>query len=222
MSLTGNCNSKYLEEPQEKYIFAFGMQETLIIGLTGGIGSGKSFISRGLESMGYEVYNSDAAAQRLIHDNPCVRSQIELLFGSDIFVEDHYDKHRVASMVFSDPELLGKLNQIVHPAVAYDLHEWAGNAKGDIVFAESAILFESGFNKLCRAVVCISAPDEMRVARIMARDNTSREAVEQRMHNQAEQEWIKEQSDLVIENDGSATVEALCEQIRAFAERLKE
>lgn len=106
--------------------------------------------------------------------------------------------------------------------MAYDLHEWAGNAKGDIVFAESAILFESGFNKLCRAVVCISAPDEMRVARIMARDNTSREAVEQRMHNQAEQEWIKEQSDLVIENDGSVPVEVLCEQIRAFAERLRE
>ncbi len=198
------------------------MQETLIIGLTGGIGTGKSFISSGLERMGYEVYDSDAAAQRLIHDNPCVRSQVELLFGSDIFVEDHYDKRRVASMVFSDPQLLEKLNQIVHPAVAYDLHEWASNAKGAIVFAESAILFESGFNKLCRAVVCISAPDEMRVERIMARDHTNREGVEQRMRNQAEQEWIKEQSDLVVENDGSVPVEALCEQIRSFAERLRE
>ncbi len=211
-----------MEERQEKCIFALVMRDTLIIGLTGGIGSGKSFISRGLEGMGYAVYNSDAAAQRLIHDNPCVRSQIELLFGSDIFVEDHYDRPRVASMVFRDPALLEKLNQIVHPAVAYDLQEWASNVEGEIAFAESAILFESGFNKLCRAVVCISAPNAVRVERIMAREHTSREAVEERMRNQADQEWIKEQSDLVIENDGSVSAEELCEQIRAFAERLRE
>lgn len=211
-----------MEEREEKCIFAIVMRDTLIIGLTGGIGSGKSFISRGLEGMGYAVYNSDAAAQRLIHDNPCVRSQIELLFGSDIFVEDHYDRPRVASMVFRDPALLEKLNQIVHPAVAYDLQEWASNVEEEIAFAESAILFESGFNKLCRAVVCISAPDAVRVERIMAREHTSREAVEERMRNQADQEWIKEQSDLVIENDGSVSAEELCEQIRAFTERLRE
>ncbi len=172
--------------------------------------------------MGYEVYDSDTAAQRLIHDNLCVRSQIELLFGSDIFVNDQYDKRRVASLVFNNPELLDKLNQIVHPAVAYDLREWANGAKGEVVFVESAILFESGFNKLCKAVVCVSAPDEVRVERVLERDKTSREAVEKRMHSQAEQEWIREQSDLIVENDGTVSVEALCEQIRDFVERLKE
>lgn len=198
------------------------MKGTLIIGLTGGIGTGKSFISKGLADMGYEVYESDVAAQRLIHDNLCVRSQIELLFGSDIFVNDQYDKRRVASLVFNNPELLDKLNQIVHPAVAYDLREWANGAKGEVVFVESAILFESGFNKLCKAVVCVSAPDEVRVERVLERDKTSREAVEKRMHSQAEQEWIREQSDLVVENDGTVSVEVLCEQIREFVERLKE
>ncbi len=198
------------------------MKDTLIIGLTGGIGTGKSFISKGLAGLGYEVYDSDAAAQRLIHDNLCVRSQVELLFGSDIFVNDQYDKRRVASLVFNNPELLDKLNQIVHPAVAYDLREWANGAKGEVVFVESAILFESGFNKLCKAVVCVSAPDEVRVERVLERDKTSREAVEKRMHSQAEQEWIREQSDLVVENDGTVSVEALCEQIRDFVERLKE
>lgn len=198
------------------------MKNTRIIGLTGGIGSGKSFISKGLRNMGYEVYDSDSAAQRLIHDNLCVRSQIELLFGSDIFVNDCLDKQRVSDLVFKDPDMLDKLNRIVHPAVAYDLQEWANNAAEGIVFAETAILFESGFSKLCQAVVCITAPLEVRIGRVMLRDHVTRETVEERIRNQAEQDWIAEQADLVIANDGQTPVNILCKQIQEFAERLKE
>lgn len=202
--------------------FASDMRDTRIIGLTGGIGAGKSFIANGLRNMGYEVYDSDAAAQRLIHDNLCVRSQIELLFGSDIFVNDCYDKQRVSTMVFSNPELLDKLNQIVHPAVAYDLQEWAHNANGKVVFAEAAILFESGFNKLCQAVVCVVAPDEVRIRRAMERDHSTRQAVEERLRNQLDQDWLKEHADLVICNEGDCSVELLCEKIRDFVVKLEE
>lgn len=198
------------------------MKNTRIIGLTGGIGSGKSFIANGLRSMGYEVYDSDSAAQRLIHDNLCVRSQIELLFGSDIFVNDRFDKQRVSDLVFKNPDMLEKLNQIVHPAVTYDLREWANNAADETVFAETAILFESGFSRLCQAVVCITAPLEVRIGRVMLRDHVTRQTVEERIRNQAEQDWIVRQSDLVITNDGETPVGILCRQIQEFAERLKE
>lgn len=188
----------------------------IIIGLTGGIGAGKSFIAEKLRQTGYPVYDSDHEAQRLIHDNSHVRNQIEMLFGNDIFIENRYDKRRVASLVFHAPELLDKLNNIVHPAVASDFSRWADTQNSPIVFIESAILFESGFDKLCNAVVCISAPEEIRIGRVMQRDNLTREQILSRIHNQAAEDTIEKRADLLICNNGTQEIEALCLQIQKF------
>lgn len=192
------------------------MTTTSVIGLTGGIGTGKSFVADGLRKAGYPVYNSDREAQRIIHDNPCVRSQIELLFGSDIFKNDRYDKRRVAELVFQEPALLDKLNRIVHPAVAFDFGNWVKNADAPVVFIESAILYESGFDRLCKAVVCICAPEETRIRRVMQRDGITRGQVVARMHNQAADRTKAERADLTVCNDGTQEIETLCLQIQNF------
>ena len=96
-----------------------------LIGLTGGIGSGKSTIASAVEALGYPVYNTDREAKRIIVHNPAVRSQVETLFGSDVFDGDTYLTARVAEQVFNDPALLARLNAIVHPAVGFDLRHWA-------------------------------------------------------------------------------------------------
>ncbi|MCM1034047.1 MAG: dephospho-CoA kinase [Paludibacter sp.] len=192
------------------------MKKTCIIGLTGGIGSGKSYIANALRAKGYPVYDSDREAQRIIHDNLCVRSQIELLFGSDIFVNDHYNKKKVASLVFSDPVLLDKLNHIVHPAVAFDIHTRVSNTNSQIFFVESAILYESGFDKLCNAVICISAPESVRIERVMQRDNLTQEQILARIHNQSATLQTAAKADLVLNNDGTQDIDQLCLQIQKF------
>lgn len=187
-----------------------------LIGITGGIGSGKSTIARALQQVGYAVYYTDSEARRIMEQNPCVRSQIELLFGSDIYTRQGLDRQEVARQVFSNPRLLQRLNEVVHPAVRFDLEQWVRQSTKKIVFVESAILFESQMNTLCDAVISVSAPEEVRIQRVCQRDGISRDSVRERIANQMSDEERNKLSDLVVINDGRTPMKNIILQIQNF------
>ena len=196
----------------------------MIIGITGGIGSGKSTIAKQLRAMGYTVYDTDSEAKRLIVEDPHIRQQIEQLFGSEVYKDGVYQTALVAQRVFADHSLLTKLNAIVHPAVKADImnrvarlaifNSRIGNQK-NLFFIECAILYQAGFDTLCDKVVAVTAPEETRLARVMKRDGTTIEKVRARIHAQEAEKDVKH-ADIVINNDGQTPILTLCEEILRF------
>lgn len=140
----------------------------MIIGLTGGIGSGKSYIARALAKRGFTVYDCDREAKRIIAQNHDVQAAIIELLGKEAFVNGKYNTAYVAKRVFAEPKLLEGLNKIVHPAVGKDIRDLRDSK--EILFVESAILLESGLDQLCDKVVVVTAPEETRIARTIGRD----------------------------------------------------
>ncbi len=224
-------------------------QKVMLIGITGGIGSGKSTIAAELVRRGFEVYNTDNEAKRIVVSNPMVRSQIELLFGSEVYDGNHYCTERVSRIVFRNPSLLERLNAIVHPAVAYDLRQWYHRqtelarqgtqaAAVNMCFVECAILFESGLDQYCDRVVAVVAPEAVRIERTLQRDykptpvektvlgvcsekniekprysQFDREAVRARIHAQMSDNERTARADMVLYNDGNASIPALVDQM---------
>lgn len=196
----------------------------MIIGITGGIGSGKSTIAKQLREMGYMVYDTDSEAKRLIVEDTHVRQQIEQLFGSEVYKDGIYQTALVAQRVFADHSLLAKLNAIVHPAVKADimnrmsrlaiLDSRIRNQK-NLFFIECAILYQAGFDTLCDKVVAVTAPEEIRLARAVARDHSTIEKVRARIHAQEAEKDVK-RADIVINNDGQTPILTLCEEILQF------
>ena len=193
----------------------------MIIGLTGGIGSGKSTIAKQLRQMGHAVYDTDSEAKRLIVEDAAVRKQMIQLFGSDVYKDGIYQTAFVAQRVFTDKSLLAQLNAIVHPAVRADILRWAtmqdspSFRKGlgvGLCFVECAILYQAGFDELCDKVVAVTAPEEVRLARVLARDHSTIDKVRARMRAQEAERDI-ERADIVINNDGKASIPTLCEEI---------
>ncbi|MCQ2345218.1 MAG: dephospho-CoA kinase [Paludibacteraceae bacterium] len=174
-----------------------------MIGLTGGIGSGKSTIAHELTARGYTVYDTDSEAKRLIVEDASVREAMTALFGSDIYDHNTYRTDKVAAQVFANPELLAQLNAIVHPAVRKDII----NRQPD--FIESAILYESGFNEMCEAVVAVIASKTIRLQRVMQRDGTDINKVRARMRAQMSNCHLRAIADYIVENDGKRSVERL-------------
>lgn len=190
----------------------------MIIGLTGGIGSGKSTVARGLRAMGYMVYDTDYEAKRLITEDMHVRQEIEDLLGKDVYKDGVYQTKLVAQRVFSDPALLSQLNKIVHPAVKADILRWqaAHDKEGkQLLFVECAILYQAGFDKLCNHVVAITAPEEIRIQRTMIRDHTSMDKVLARMRVQNTENALQH-AELVVNNDGKTEIMTICLQIQDF------
>ncbi|MGM9838111.1 MAG: dephospho-CoA kinase [Paludibacteraceae bacterium] len=192
-----------------------------LIGITGGIGSGKSTLAAELQKLGYAVYNTDAEAKRIIVSNPMVRSQIEMLFGSDVYNGDTYLTKRVAQQVFHHPELLAQLNSIVHPAVAFDVQQWQRRQEEQmpICFVEAAILFESGMDRLCDKVVAVTAPESICMERALKRDykgshdKTHIAAVQARMRNQMSDEERSRRADITVLNDGNTPIAILAQEV---------
>ena len=193
----------------------------MIIGLTGGIGSGKSTIAQGLRQMGYAVYDTDSEAKRLIVEDENVRTQMVQLFGDEVYANGVYQTALVAQRVFTDRSLLAQLNAIVHPAVRADILRWAtmqdspSFRKGlgvGLCFVECAILYQAGFDELCDKVVAVTAPEEVRLARVLARDHSTIDKVRARMRAQEAERDI-ERADIVINNDGQTLIPTLCEEI---------
>lgn len=174
---------------------------TKIIGLTGGIGSGKSTVAHYIASKGIPVYIADAAAKEIM-EQPDIMAQIKQIFHQNVMTsEGKLDRKVIGQLVFTSPELLKKLNAIVHPLVKTHFIEWLQQHKtASFVLKEVAILFESGGNKECDKVILVTAPEAIRIQRTMLRDNTSQEAILNRIQNQLSDAEKIQKSDFVISN----------------------
>jgi len=173
---------------------------TKIIGLTGGIGSGKTTIANYFRAAGIPVYIADDEARKIM-ESPEIIAEIKNVFGNTIFENDILNRSKLAEIVFDNPEKLQKLNAIIHPAVKKHFSEWILNYKSaPFVIYEAAILFESGSYKNCDFIITVTAPVESRIERVIQRDKTSRENVLKRIAMQWNVEQRFSKSDFVIEN----------------------
>lgn len=173
---------------------------TKIIGLTGGIGSGKSMIAQYIKSLGFPIYIADDEARKLMATDQMIPAVIAE-FGKEVLVNGLLDRNKLAQIVFNNPEKLEKLNRIVHPQVKKNFDEWVKKHKNySFVVKETAILFESGSNNDCDAVIAITSPIETRIQRVITRDKTDRESVLKRMQNQWTDEQRMAKSDYIISN----------------------
>lgn len=173
----------------------------MIVGLTGGIGSGKSTVARLLRIMGYPVYDSDRRARHLQEEDQELIGEMVALLGSDILEAGRMNRNLVAKKVFSDPELLKQLNRIVHPRVKADFERWVEEQSTPIVFKESALLIETGAYRDCGALVLVQSPERLRIERVMKRDCVTVEDVRARMNRQASEETLQKAADYIIHND---------------------
>lgn len=172
----------------------------LKIGLTGGIGSGKTTIAKAFHDSGYPVYIADTEASRLMNYAPEIRKALTALFGEGIYRPDRtLDKQQLASLIFHDTALLRQVNGIVHPAVMQDFLEWCGKQQASLVFFESAILFEAGLNSCFDTVICVTADLPTRIERVMKRDGVSAEKVNERIRNQAGNDEKSHRADFVVD-----------------------
>jgi len=174
----------------------------LRIGLTGGIGSGKSYISDIFRHLGVKVFNADEIAKEILDSNFEVRIKLSKLFGEDIYIDEKFNRQEAAKRVFNDGELLRKMNAIVHPEVLTSFDSWAKSYSFlPYVMKEAAIIFESGANKFLDAVINISAPEDMRIRRVMIRDGASKDEVMARMEHQWSEKKRIDMADFVLVND---------------------
>ncbi len=172
------------------------------IGITGGIGSGKSIVSRLLTLTGIPVYQTDTEAKRLMLSDTGIREGLTALAGNEVYNEKGLNKAFLASYIFGHPEHLKQVNAIVHPRVRDDFRLWAGKARQKIVAMESAILLEAGFTNEVDKIVMVYAPSEVRIARAIRRDSATRKEVERRIQSQMDDEKKRGAADFVIVNDG--------------------
>ncbi|CAA9195061.1 Dephospho-CoA kinase [Flavobacterium bizetiae] len=173
---------------------------TKVIGLTGGIGSGKTTIANYFALMGIPVYIADDEAKKVMQSENIVQ-QIKTTFGDSIFENDILNRAKLAEIVFNNADKLAQLNAIVHPAVKSDFELWLQENKNhDYVIYEAAILFESGRYKECDVIITVTAPEQIRIERVVKRDNTTREQVLSRMKMQWNDEKRISLSNFVINN----------------------
>lgn len=172
-----------------------------IIGLTGGIGSGKTTVAKMFQDLGVPVYIADEEAKKLNDTSKTIIKGLKKLLGGTIYSADgKLNRKKMASMIFNDAELLAKVNNLIHPEVAKHFEKWTALQTVPYVLKEAAILFESGSNKNCDKVILVTAPEEIRIKRVMNRDKVSREEVLSRMKNQWSEEKKRKLSDFIIEN----------------------
>lgn len=190
------------------------------VGITGGIGSGKSTISEIFSLCGVPVYIADKESKKLTNSSPIIREKLIKNFGDTIYVNGVLNKSLLASYIFGNKNNLELVNSIIHPEVEKDYLNWVvNNKKYNIVAKEAAILFESGFQKFVDKVIMVYTPLEMRIERTMKRDGISREKVLERINNQMSDEKKIKLSDFVIVNDGT---ESLIGQVISILNQLKQ
>ncbi|MBT8234936.1 MAG: dephospho-CoA kinase [Bacteroidia bacterium] len=171
-----------------------------IIGLTGGIGSGKSTVAGYFKQLGVPVFDSDQEAKKLMKEDKELRNQIMGLFGDEAYKGDILNREYIAERVFQDADLLERLNGLVHPAVRQKFKDWVNKQDAPYVIQEAAILFEHGAYKLLDEMILVWAPKELRIKRVMKRDSKSRDQVLARMANQWGDTEKTALSDHIIEN----------------------
>ncbi|MGQ1891966.1 dephospho-CoA kinase [Thermophagus sp. OGC60D27] len=156
----------------------------LKIGVTGGIGSGKTTVCRIFESLGVPVYYADAEARRLIEQHPLLVDGYRNLFGEESFTDGKLNKSHVARMIFEDRKLIAKVNEMVHPVVRDDFIRWSEKQNAPYVIEEAAVLLEGGGHQFLDKVVLVSASERVRIARVTKRDRVTAEQVRKRMEHQ--------------------------------------
>lgn len=182
------------------------------IGITGGIGAGKSIVAGIIAVMGYPVYFSDIRAKELTLSDPEIRNGLIDLFGQEIYEHGSLNREKLA-VIFQDDVLRLKVNELIHPVVRRDFESWVSSQHSSMVFNEAAILFETGSYKRMDATILVTAPEEIRLKRVVSRDNASAEAVISRMEKQWEDEQKIPLADFVIHNDDKTPVLAQVEEV---------
>jgi len=172
----------------------------MIVGLTGGIGSGKTTVAKLFYKLGVPIYVSDIEAKQLMISNEKLIQKIKELLGNEAYVEGKLNRSYISHQVFNNKKKLAQLNAIVHPAVAIDFMQWYKKQDKPYVIKESAILFETGGHTHCDVVITVTAPLEERINRVVLRDGTSEKQVKSRIDNQLSDEQKIKQSDYVIYN----------------------
>lgn len=190
-----------------------------IIGITGGIGSGKTTAANHFQTLGFPLYNSDLRARYIQNNNPEVIQQITKLFGPDSYTNDGLNRAYIASQVFNNKKKIKQLNQIVHPAVFKDFEDWIEKQETKFVIKEAAILIESGSYKDCDIIISILADAEIRINRAINRDQLSREAILSRISNQITDEERASYSDYIINN--SKDLDYLYKQVEKITDEIK-
>lgn len=183
------------------------------VGLTGGIGSGKSKVAEFLRDREVAIYDSDSRAKELMMSNEALREALIAEFGQECYTSDGINRAWLAQRVFNNEAELARLNAIVHPAVMRDFAEWAEAQEGNYVVLESAILLEAGLESHVDVVVAVMAPKELRLERAMLRDGASREQIEERMRNQMSDEERTDRAKYAIVNIDLEELEEDVEQL---------
>jgi dephospho-CoA kinase len=190
----------------------------MIVGITGGIGSGKSLISEMIKVKGYSVFDADKEAKLLYSDSE-IQNKLRELFGDIVFKDGKPDKNKLASLVFENKENLEKLNAVIHPGVRKKFEEWKSEQTLKIIFREAAILIESGSYKDCDKIILVTAPVSLRIKRVLKRDQTNEQAVLNRMKNQWKESELIPFAHYIIKNDEE---HSLLQQVNNVIKSLEE
>jgi len=179
----------------------------LRVGVTGGIGSGKTLVCKILEALGYPVFYSDIVAKTITDTDPEVVKQVKAIFGNNIYANGKLNRQKVAELVFVNDTLLRTLNSIIHPAVARSFEQWClQNTSSGIVFKESALLFETGIFHELHKTILVTAPDDIRIRRVIDRDGVSELEVRARMAKQMPEEQKRKLADFIIDNNSDQLI----------------
>ncbi len=183
------------------------------IGITGGIGSGKTYICQRLKQRGIPVYHCDDEAKRLMRESPVIREQLCQLIGNDAYIGQRLNKPAIAQFLFANSDHAAQVNSIVHPVVRQDFAEWVQKQSTHIVVQESAILFEAGFQDIVDITVFVDAPKNIRLQRAMKRDQATSEQIEARMAQQMDEDEKRICADYTILNDGTTDIDRQLDQL---------
>jgi len=173
---------------------------TKIVGLVGMMGSGKSKILEFFETLKISCFNSDKEAKKMMETIPFIRNQIIDVFGYESYLNQKPNTKYLSDIVFKNPKKLKLLNEIIHPVIKKKIIIWSKNIPSRYGVIESAILFESGLNKLCNKIICVEAPEKIRVQRIINRDKINKESIKERFNNQTKLKSRIKSIDYFIEN----------------------
>ncbi|MAZ01209.1 MAG: dephospho-CoA kinase [Flavobacteriales bacterium] len=171
------------------------------VGLTGGIGSGKTYVSRVFAKLGIPVFNSDIQAKKLMSSNSILINSLKQKFGDDIYNKNKINRERIRNIIFKDQNALKLINDIVHPFVNQNFNDWTNNQDADYVVKEAAILFETGGYKLLDCNILVYSPINLNIERVMLRDKLDKDKVIEIINSQASFDEVKKKADYVIYND---------------------
>lgn len=190
------------------------------VGITGGIGSGKSTVCRVFKTLGTPVFEADVVAKELLNSSSHIKKELTRLYGNDIYTENKYvDRKKLASIIFNSNIELKKVNAIVHPEVRIAFNEWEKQQNSAYIIHEAAILFESGFYKLMDFSILVSAPEDLKMAWLKKRDDLSTEEIRSRMEKQWDDEQKRKLASIEIINDN---IQLIIPRIIEIDKQLKE